>query len=97
MNTDTAVSVNYSAQQRQITLHDGEAYFVVAADANRPFQVQTDYGTVRALGMAFNIKIQQQQETVTVYQHAVKVTTEHGEVLETLPVGQAVCIYRNGY
>ena len=90
MNTDTAISVNYSTQQRHITLHDGEAYFVVAADAKRPFQVQTEYGTVRALGTAFNIKIREQQETVTVYQHAVKVTTEHGEVLENLPEGQAV-------
>jgi transmembrane sensor len=90
MNTDTAISVNYSAQQQHIILHDGEAYFAVAADAKRPFQVQTDYGSVRALGTAFNIKIREQQETVTVYQHAVKVTTEHGEVLETLSEGQAV-------
>jgi len=56
MNTDTAVSVDYSAQRRQITLHDGEAYFVVAPDAQRPFEVQTSSGQVRALALNLILK-----------------------------------------
>ncbi len=90
MNTDTAISVDYSAQHRQITLHDGEAYFVVAPDANRPFEVQTHSGQVRALGTEFNIKTRQKDVTVTVYQHAVRVTAENGKVIESLPEGQQV-------
>lgn len=88
MNTDTAISVNYSAQHRQITLHDGEAYFVVAPDAQRPFEVQTRSGQVRALGTEFNIKTRQEDVAVTVYQHSVRVTAENGKVLESLPEGQ---------
>lgn len=90
MNTGTAISVDYSQTRRQITLHDGEAYFVVAADADRPFQVQSGYWTVRAFGTAFNVKIHQEQETLTVFQHDVKVTAENGQVLESLPEGREV-------
>lgn len=90
MNTDTAISVDYSAQHRQITLHDGEAYFVVAPDANRPFEVQTHSGQVRALGTEFNIKTRQKDVTVTVYQHSVRVTAKNGKILESLPEGQQV-------
>jgi transmembrane sensor len=88
MNTDTAISVDYSAQHRQITLHDGEAYFVVTPDANRPFEVQTHSGQVRALGTEFNIKTRQKDVTVTVYQHAVRVTAENGKAIESLPEGK---------
>ena len=90
MNTDTAISVDYSAQHRQITLHNGEAYFVVAPDVKRPFEVQTYSGQVRALGTEFNIKAGQKVVTVTVYQHAVRVTAENGKILESLPEGQQV-------
>lgn len=90
MNTDTAVSVDYSAQHRQITLHDGEAYFVVAPDAQRPFEVQTPSGQVRALGTEFNIKTGHEKVTVTVYQHAVRVTAENGKAIDSLPEGQQV-------
>ncbi|MEQ1635531.1 MAG: FecR family protein [Methylococcales bacterium] len=90
LNTDSALSVQYADAQRQITLHQGEAYFVVAADALRPFEVQTFAGRVRALGTAFNINLQQDAAEVTVYQHAVKITTETGKVLEQLPEGKQI-------
>ena len=90
MNTDTAISVDYSAQNRQITLHNGEAYFVVSPDAKRPFEVQTQSGQIRALGTEFNIKTRQKDVTVTVYQHAVRVTAENGKVIERLSEGQQV-------
>jgi transmembrane sensor len=95
MNTDTAISVDYSAQHRQITLHDGEAYFIVAPDANRPFEVLTHSGQVRALGTEFNIKTRQKDVTVTVYQHAVRVTAENGKTLESLSEGQQVAFSDN--
>ena len=88
MNTDTAISVDYSPRHRQITLHDGEAYFVVAPDVQRPFDVQTHSGQVRALGTEFNIKTRQKDVTVTVYQHAVRVSAENGEAIESLAEGK---------
>lgn len=90
LNTQSAVSVDYADNQRQITLHQGEAYFVVAADAQRPFNVRTPAGQVRALGTAFNMNLQEKTSAVTVYQHAVKITTENGKILEQLPEGKQV-------
>jgi len=52
--------------------------------------VQTHSGQVRALGTEFNIKTGQKDVTVTVHQHAVRVTAENGKILESLPEGQQV-------
>ncbi|PUZ25637.1 hypothetical protein DCC81_15305 [Chitinophaga parva] len=44
----------FPAKERVVYL-DGEAFFNVAQQANRPFRVQTAHGTVHVLGTAFNI------------------------------------------
>ncbi|NOS75672.1 MAG: DUF4880 domain-containing protein [Methyloglobulus sp.] len=72
LNTDTAVSVDYQTNKRQITLHHGQARFTVAKDAQRPFEVQTDKLHVRALGTVFDIyKKAADDISVTVQEHSV--------------------------
>ncbi|MEQ1635174.1 MAG: FecR family protein [Methylococcales bacterium] len=72
LNTNSAVSVDYSGSLRQITLHHGQANFTVAKDAQRPFEVITDGLNVRALGTVFEAYNPDSQEiSVTVQQHAV--------------------------
>jgi len=44
-----------TATERLVSL-DGEAYFDVAKDANRPFLVSTNDATVRVLGTRFNVR-----------------------------------------
>jgi len=88
LNTDTTLSFDYTDSQRQITLHQGEAYFDVAADRNRPFIVNTEYGRVRALGTEFDIKSRHDTIEVTVFEHSVKISLDNGTVLEQLPEGQ---------
>lgn len=44
-----------AATERLVSL-DGEAYFDVAKDADRPFLVSTDDATVRVLGTRFNVR-----------------------------------------
>lgn len=90
LNTDTAISVDYSESSRRLTLHGGEAWFTVASDPDRPFEVATEYGTVRALGTAFDVKNTEDSVTVTVYQHAVRVQLANGEKVERLPEGAAL-------
>lgn len=85
LNTDSAISVDFSGQQRLITLHRGEAFFKVAADRMRPFVVDTAAGRVQALGTAFDVKlIDAAKAGVTVFEHAVKVTTVVGQTKESL-------------
>lgn len=88
LNSDSALSVDYSDAQRLITLYEGEVYVVAAADPSRPFIVTAETGRVRALGTQFNIKSRGQGVEVTVFEHAVSVTLENGEVVERLAEGQ---------
>lgn len=58
LNTDSAVRVAFTARERRLDLERGEAHFAVAKDAARPFVVQTAAVRVRAVGTAFNIRLQ---------------------------------------
>jgi len=90
LNTGTTLSVDFSATRRTLTLHHGEAYFKVAKDAERPFEVQTDDGRVRALGTAFEVRQLDRDMTVTVYEHAVRVAFSQGATIERLREGEQV-------
>ena len=56
MNVKSTLSVRMSNKRRQVQMSEGEVFFVVAADTNRPFEVRTPNGMVRVLGTAFNVK-----------------------------------------
>ncbi len=73
LNTNTAVSVGFSATLRRLTLQRGEAYFMVAKDSRRPFAVELDEVIVTAVGTAFNIRRQGPQTLITVTEGVVKV------------------------
>ena len=55
LNTNTILKVDFSGQQRLLSLDKGEAHFDVARDENRPFIVRAGDTEVRALGTAFNV------------------------------------------
>lgn len=56
LNSATKVKVDYSESFRRIYLLEGEAYFEVAKNANRPFEVYSDNRLVRAVGTAFSVQ-----------------------------------------
>lgn len=90
LNTDTTVSLDFAPEIRRVILHRGEAYFSVAADAQRPFEVSTDFGTVRALGTAFSIRTGEDAVRVTVFQHAVSIRAKNGATLSRLEQGRQI-------
>lgn len=55
MNTDSDLVVEYKEQVRHVALQHGEVFFDVAADPDRPFIVETEWGDVRVLGTQFNV------------------------------------------
>jgi len=73
LGSDTALSVSFSNHQRELTLHRGQAYFRVAADAARRFSVRAADGVTTALGTQFDIKLLDDVVTVSVTEHAVAV------------------------
>lgn len=74
LNTNSRVTVRYADDQRQLTLAAGEAFFEVAADADRPFHVDAGSARVTAIGTAFNIRRVEHSTQVTVTEGVVRVT-----------------------
>jgi transmembrane sensor len=56
LNSDSAVDVEFDAQQRVIELRRGELWVEVAKDSHRPFVVRTAQGTITALGTRFLVR-----------------------------------------
>lgn len=77
LDTYSAADVNYSHDFRKITLHSGRIYIQTRPDNaahQRPFILQTRHGDIQALGTEFIVKVTDSHTTVSVNQHAVRVT-----------------------
>lgn len=75
LNSGSALSVNYSAARREISLLKGEALFEVSKDAVRPFVVQSLGGSVQAVGTRFDVDRQGEQVRVGVTEGEVRVSS----------------------
>ena len=76
LNTNTALSVNYTSGLRQIELLSGEAQFMVAKDTTRPFVVHAAEGQTRAIGTEFVVHDQGEGATVTLLEGLVEVSVD---------------------
>jgi transmembrane sensor len=72
LNTRSSLEVRLDRTLRELRLIEGEAFFVVAKDPDRPFVVETSLGSARAVGTRFN---------VLALGDRVEVVTEEGKVL----------------
>ena len=73
LNTDSAVEVLFSTAERRVRLGRGEAFFTIAKHPGRPFVVNAAGVDVRALGTAFNVRLQAQTLEVTVREGTVRI------------------------
>lgn len=73
LNTDSVLSVAYSAKEREVHLLRGEAFFTVARDRHRPFHVRTSSVSVHAIGTAFNVRCREAAVEVLVQEGKVSV------------------------
>jgi len=73
LNTDTAVAVRFTRDERRIELLRGESLFDVQPDPRRPFLVMVGDRTVRAVGTAFNIRREPGATSVIVTEGVVEV------------------------
>jgi transmembrane sensor len=70
---DSAIAVAFSAGERRVELLRGEAFFTVAKDAARPFIVHANGVDVRAVGTAFNVRVDRRSVEVLVTEGRVQV------------------------
>ncbi|WP_296615487.1 FecR family protein [Sphingomonas sp.] len=74
LNSRTAFDFTINRMGRSARLVDGEAYFEIAHDSNRPFTIRAGDATVRVLGTKFNIRLNDAQSVVSVTEGHVRVT-----------------------
>jgi transmembrane sensor len=69
----SAISVQYTPEQRVLEMKAGEVYFAVARQSERPFIVKVGDLRVQAVGTAFNVRRSDRRIVVTVTEGKVKV------------------------
>ncbi len=72
MNVGSFLSVQMSKQVRRVEMSEGEVFFQVTPDPDRPFEIRTASGMIQVLGTAFNVENRRGR---------VSVDVEHGKVL----------------
>lgn len=86
LNTDSVVSARFTPEERRVQLVRGEAHFAVAKNAVRPFIVEAAGVSVRAVGTAFNVRLDAQSVEVLVTEGRVRVDdTASGKSLLARP------------
>lgn len=86
LNRGAIVTEHYSSGERRVRLERGEAHFKVAKDPARPFFVEVGGVTVRAVGTAFNVRLDSASVEVIVTEGTVQV----GAVAPNRPDERAV-------
>jgi len=72
----SSISVDFAGSLRRVVLREGEAFFRVATDADRPFVVEAEGVRIRALGTAFDVKLGNGNVSIAVSEETVEVTVE---------------------
>jgi transmembrane sensor len=84
VDPETRLRVQYEGDRRLVFLERGRALFHVAKNAARPFMVETDGTTVRAVGTSFAVERQNEAVVVTVAEGQVAVLPY--STPETVPI-----------
>jgi transmembrane sensor len=72
LNARSTIQVRLTAEQRDVTLLEGQALFQVAKDKRRPFVVRAGDAQVRAVGTEFDVYKKQAATVVTVVEGRVE-------------------------
>jgi transmembrane sensor len=73
LDTDSAVTIRYSAAERLVTLHSGQADFEVAHDAGRAFRVLAGSAEILDIGTQFDVRLERDSTVVTVVEGRIAV------------------------
>jgi transmembrane sensor len=92
LNTATEVRVELSQKERHVNLEKGEAFFVVAKDAKRPFVVVAGNKRVIAVGTQFSVRREGDGVDVVVTEGTVRIEANRSgaEMHPSLPENAAL-------
>lgn len=92
---DSQLTVFFTPDKRQVLQGQGAAYFAVAKDKQRPFEVRLDQASVVAVGTEFNIDRDPDLIDITVYEGAVQVQASAAGPSQLLKSGERIRIQQN--
>ncbi|WP_263143677.1 FecR family protein [Pseudomonas sp. RIT-PI-AD] len=95
LNSDSALSEDFSPGLRRLRLLRGEALFEVAKDPARPFVVEAAGGRVRAVGTRFDVDSRGPRVRVDVSEGVVQVDSAGGQPV-SLAAGQRLSYRERG-
>jgi transmembrane sensor len=78
LNAESRIRVRLAEQERFVELLAGQALFHVAKDPTRPFIVESDGATVRAVGTQFDVNREATDTVVTVLEGRVAIARVNG-------------------
>lgn len=79
LNTETAIALDLSANERRLRLLKGELYCEVRPDPARPFVIEAAASDTRVTGTAFTVLTEGGSDTITVLRGEVNVTSAPGQ------------------
>lgn len=85
LNTNAAVSLEFTEGERRVQLLRGEAWFEVAHDAAKPFVVASGQAEVRVLGTRFSVSRQGEHTRVQLADGRVEARVEGGDAVILAP------------
>jgi transmembrane sensor len=88
LNTNSAIDIAFDNSRRLLKLQMGEVLIDTAKDAaGRPFFVETDYGSLQALGTQFAVRQMQDSTCLAVFEGRVEIRNLAGQSI-VVPAGQ---------
>ncbi|MFP4138339.1 MAG: FecR domain-containing protein [Halomonas sp.] len=89
LNTDSAVDVAFTSQERRIHLHQGEILIHTGEESpRRDFVVETRFGQLKALGTSFNVRQCEHHAQVAVLEGDVEARAAGGGLPQPVGAGQ---------
>ncbi len=92
LNSDSEVTTRFSARTRQVIIEHGEAYFTVAHENDRRFEVTAANGKIQDIGTQFSVYRQSDRVVVTVEEGEVRIDvtepSSHPSTTHSLTQGQ---------
>lgn len=97
LNTDSALSSHIDDQRRIARLYRGEAYFDVARDPDRPFEVEAGPVQVSVRGTAFAVRYLGNAAEVSVHHGSVDLSSRQDGARVSLRAGDSIRIGPEGF
>ncbi|SEO83444.1 FecR domain-containing protein [Aquisalimonas asiatica] len=96
LNTASAVNTAFSPSLRRLRLVTGEILVETAGDPGRPFMVDTDHGSLRALGTRFTVRGNQDATQLVVFEGAVAIRPDGTAGETVVHAGEQARFNRDG-